>query len=395
VIDADKLLELTQQLQPQLVSWRRDFHQYPELAFQEFRSSECIIQQFKALQYDPITGIAETGLIARIEGQQRNPSVMLRFDMDALPIREETGADYASKNDGVMHACGHDGHMAIGLGVASVLRDIQDELPGSAVLLFQPAEEGAGGAQRMIADGALNSAAPDYALGMHIWNDKPLEWLGLPRDVSMAGADSFKITLSGKGGHGALPHLAHDPILAAAHLITALQSIISRNLDPLQSAVLSVTQIQGGDAFNVIPSEVELLGTIRCFTAETRELILEEFQRITTLQAQSFQCQAEIDIQEITPPLVNEESIVERITFRIKELVPELDIDEDCQVLGSEDMALFLEKVPGCYFFLGSANAERKLDAPHHNPRFDFDETVLSQAVYLCVQAAIALMENE
>jgi amidohydrolase len=313
--------------------------------------------------------------------------------MDALPIQEETGASYRSRIDGAMHACGHDGHMAIGLGVASVLQQIQDELPGSVVLLFQPAEEGEGGAQRMIKEGVLKEACADYALGLHIWNEKPLGWLGITPGACMAGSDSFRIRLLGKGGHGAQPHLSHDPILAAAHLITALQSIVSRKVDPLEPAVLSVTQIEGGDAFNVIPSQIELRGTLRTFSAATRSMILAEMNRITECEAEGFHCQATLEILEITPPLVNQESIAQNLSERFRRLTPDWVVDETLRVMGSEDMAYFLAQIPGCYIFLGSANDERGLNAAHHNPTFDFDETVLSRGVYVCVQAALALME--
>jgi amidohydrolase len=393
VTQALGLADRTRQIQPQLVAWRRDFHQHPELAFQENRSAAQITQVLESLNYVPRTGIAQTGLIAHIEGRQASPHVLIRFDMDALPIQEETGATYSSKIDGVMHACGHDGHMAIGLGVAKVLRQIQDELPGSVVLLFQPAEEGEGGAQRMIEEGVLKEAYADYALGLHIWNEKPLGWVGITPGACMAGADSFRIRLTGKGGHGAQPHLTHDPILTAAHLITALQSIVSRRVDPIEPAVLSVTKIEGGDAYNVIPAQVELRGTLRTFSIATRSMILEELHRIAEREAEGFHCQATIEILEITPPLVNQESIARSLSERFRRLKPDWVIDETHRVMGSEDMAYFLAQIPGCYIFLGSANDERGLNAAHHNSTFDFDESVLSRGVYVCVQAALALME--
>ena len=394
MIEAKQLLKLSQHLQPQLIEWRRDFHQHPEIGFKEIRTSQRIAQVLEDLDYKPIRGIAETGLIAHIQGHRLKPRILLRFDMDALPIQETRKSEYRSKNDGVMHACGHDGHMAIGLGVATILREFQGKLPGSVVLLFQPAEEGLGGARRMLEERVLLQADPDYALGMHIWNEKPLGWLGLTPGPSMAGADSFNITIQGKGGHGAQPHLAHDPILAAAHLVTALQAIVSRRVDPLQSAVLSITQFEGGDAFNVIPDQVNVRGTIRTFSMETRQLIIEEMHRMADHHAKSFNCQADLEIQEITAPLVNEPSLARLLVERFRALMPSLQIDDDYRVMGSEDMACFLAQVPGCYFFIGSANSKQGLDSAHHNPHFDFDESVLHQAVYLCVQAVLSLMED-
>lgn len=213
------------------------------------------------------TGLADTGVVALLEGARPGPVLLVRFDMDALSILEETGAPYASQNPGVMHACGHDGHTAIGLTVARMLHAHRDELAGAVKFVFQPAEEGLGGAERMIAEGALEDPKPELTLALHVWNEKPLGWFGVAAGPAMAGAEIFKIKVRGKGGHGAVPHLAVDPVLASAQIVAALQSIVARNVAPLQAAVVSVCTIHGGEAFNVIPQAVELAGTIRTFRA--------------------------------------------------------------------------------------------------------------------------------
>jgi amidohydrolase len=262
--EANELFEYTRQL-------RRDFHAHPELGFQEVRTAGVVASELKDLGLEVTPRIAETGVVALLEGNKAGPVVLLRFDMDALPITEETGAEYASQTPGIMHACGHDGHTAIGLTVARLLRNHRRELAGTVKLVFQPAEEGLGGAERMVAEGVLENPRPDLALSLHIWNDSPLGWLGIVKGPVMAASEVFTVTITGKGGHGALPHLAVDPVLAAAHTITAVQSIVSRNVPPLKSGVVSFTALSGGEAFNVIPNTVQLKGTIRTFEQGVRE----------------------------------------------------------------------------------------------------------------------------
>jgi amidohydrolase len=390
-----EIKHLAQSLEGDLIAWRRDFHQHPELAYEEQRSSTRIIDLLKSFGLDPLGGIAETGVIVHIEGRRATPRVLLRFDMDALPIQENNQVTYRSQNDGVMHACGHDGHMAIGLGVATLLQSIKDQLPGSAVLIFQPAEEGQHGARRMIDDGVLDLAKAEYALGMHIWNEKPFGWLGVTEGPCMAGADELRFDFTGVGGHGAQPHLAQDPILAAAHVITALQSIISRHISPLESAVLSITSIQAGDAFNVIPSQVSMLGTLRAFSDSVRSEMLSTLERVSKSVAGGLGCSVEIHNNRVAPPLINDEMIAYSLAQLFQTLYPEGELDQNHRVMGSEDMAYFLQAIPGCYFFVGSANPEQGLDAPHHNPNFDFDEAVLPKAVHLCATATLSLMRRD
>jgi amidohydrolase len=367
---------------------RRDFHRHPELGFREVRTAGIVAKELNHLGLEVSTGIAETGVVALLEGGKPGPVVLLRFDMDALPILEETEAEYASLTPGVMHACGHDGHTAIGLTVAQLLNERREELAGTVKFVFQPAEEGLGGAERMVAEGVLENPKPDYALALHLWNEKPLGWLGISPGAVMAASESFVVTLTGKGGHGANPHQTIDPVFATAQIITALQSIVSRNVPPRESAVVSVTAIKAGEAFNVIPSSVELKGTIRTFNPEVREMVLRRFHQIVEGTAQALLCQAEIRVKEITPAVVNDRAVTDRIQAAARKILPEHIVVTDGATMGSEDMAFMMQTIPGCYFFVGSANHERGLNFAHHHPRFDFDEQALGQAVALMTAAA-------
>lgn len=371
---------------------RRDFHRHPELGFHEYRTAGIVAQNLQQLGLEVRTGVAETGVVALIEGARPGPVVLLRFDMDALPIQEQTGAEYASLEAGKMHACGHDGHTAVGLTVARLLQERRAQFAGTVKLVFQPAEEGDGGAERMVAEGVLENPRPDVALALHFWNERPLGWIGVSNGPTMAAAEIFKVTIRGRGGHGAVPHLAVDPVLAAAQVITALQSIVSRNVAPLQTAVVTVAMIHGGEAFNVIPPQVELQGTIRTFEKEVRLKVLERFEQIVTGVTAALGCQAEIALRSITPAVINDLPTARRVQAVARQLFPESTLETDFATMGSEDMAFMMQEVPGCYFFIGSSNAERGLDFPHHHPRFDFDEAALPRAVAMMTAAALEFL---
>lgn len=385
ITEAEELLDYTRTL-------RRDFHRHPELGFQEIRTAGIVTRELNALGLEVASGIGKTGVVALIDGARPGPVVLVRFDMDALPIQEETGAEYSSQNPGVMHACGHDGHTAIGLTVARMLAARRERLSGSIKLVFQPAEEGLGGAAAMVADGVLENPRPDYSLGLHLWNEKPFGWLGITPGPAMAASDRFQITVTGRGGHGASPHLATDPILASAQIFTALQSIVARNVNPLKSAVVTVTSVIGGDAFNVIPATVAVKGTIRSFEPEVRAQVLERFEQIVGGVAAALGCGAEVRIWKVTPPVINEADLTRRVQMVAQQLLPGCTLDGEERTMGSEDMAYMMEDIPGCYFFVGSADPGRGLDAPHHNPRFDFDEQALARAAALMAAAAVDLL---
>jgi amidohydrolase len=386
--EAESLFPYTQAL-------RRNFHKHPELGFKELRTSEIISRELTNLGMAVQTGIAETGVSAFLQGEKTGPVILIRADMDALPIIEETNAEYSSIYPGIMHACGHDGHSAVLLTVAKILNSHRNEISGSVKFIFQPAEEGLGGAERMIIDGILDNPKPDISLALHLWNERPLGWFGISQGPSMAGAEIFKIKIRGKGGHAAMPHLANDPILASANIISSLQTVISRNIPPLKSAVVSVCTIQGGEAFNVIPQEVILAGTIRTFDLEVREKVLERFDVIVYGLAETMGCTAEIEIDRLTPAVINDHKIAARVHEVAETIFPGATIDDSNYItMGSEDMAFIMEKVPGCYIFVGSANHEKNLASNHHHPLFDFDEQALSRSVALLAGSAMSFLSG-
>jgi len=385
--EAQDLFEYTRDL-------RRDFHMHPEIGFKEIRTGNIVSRELTNLGIEVKTGVGQTGVVGLLEGKASGPVVLLRFDMDALPIQEETGADYASVTDGVMHACGHDGHIAIGLTVARILNKHRDEFNGIVKLMFQPAEEGLGGAERMILDDVLIKPVPDVALALHLWNEKPVDWIGIVPGPVMAAADTFTVRIIGKGGHGAVPNLCNDPILAASQVVNLLQGIISRNVSPLKSAVVTVASIHGGEAFNVIPSEVELKGTIRSFEPTIRELVIQRMHQIVENVTRAMNCESKIDIKLITPAVNNHPDVTRRVQQVAEQLLVGDQLDFKSVTMGSEDMAFVLQQIPGCYFFIGSANKDRYLDASHHHPKFDFDETILPKAVGLMVASTLEFLDK-
>ncbi len=367
---------------------RREFHRQPELGFQEIHTAEIILRELSKLDGFSIqSGIAETGIVALLKGGSPGKTILLRFDMDALPVTENTGVEYASQNEGIMHACGHDGHMAIGLTVAKLLAENYQDLPGQIKFVFQPAEEGLGGAQRMIEAGVLEDPKPDIVLGLHLWNEKEVGWLGISDGPVMSASETFQIEIKGKGGHGGKPHESVDPIVAAANIITSLQSLVSREVPPLESAVITVSSIHGGETHNVIPELVSLEGTIRTFTEKTRQLVLERFHQVVDGVAKAHLCSAEIEIVDISPAVTNQPEVAEVMRKTAVFLFPDADLDINYQTMASEDMAFLMQDLPCCYSFVGSANPALGLDAKHHQPDFNFDENALKTAAALLIGA--------
>ena len=376
-------------LHEQFVAWRRDFHRHPELAFQEHRSAQIITEELRGLGYDVETGVAKTGIVALLQGDRSGPVVMARFDMDALPITEANETDYASQNQGVMHACGHDGHMAIGLGVATLIARHRDHLSGTLKLVFQPAEEGANGAALMVEEGVLDNPRPDVLLITHLWNEKPVGNVDVTPGAIMAAADRWTCTVRGEGGHGAMPHRTVDPIVAASHIVTGLQTVVSRNVSPLETAVLTVGSFHGGDAFNVIPDRVDLKGTIRTYDPQVREKVIQRARRVVDSVAAAYEASAGLEVESVAPALVNDADVVEWVRQAAETVLGSQAVTSGERTMGSEDASYFTQEVPGCYFFLGSANPDRGLDVPHHNPRFDFDEDALPIGVAVMTEAIL------
>jgi amidohydrolase len=376
-------------LREQLIDWRRDFHRHPELAFQERRSAEIIAHALRELGYDVETGVAKTGVVALLSGDKPGPVVMARFDMDALPVLEANETDYVSQNRGVMHACGHDGHMAIGLGVATLIARHRDGLSGTLKLVFQPGEEGGNGAEVMVKEGVLENPRPEVVLVTHVWNDKSVGTVDVTAGPIMAAAEKWTCTVHGEGGHGAMPHQAIDPIVVASHIVTSLQTVVSRNVSPLETVVVTVGSFRGGDAFNVIPDHVDLSGTIRTYDPRVREKVLHRLGELFEGTAAAHGASADLDIEHLTPAVVNDPDVTRVVRDSAETVVGPENVSSGERTMGSEDAAYFTQEVPGCYFFLGSANTERGLDAPHHNPRFDFDEDVLPIGVAVMVEAIL------
>jgi len=392
-------LKHAEELFPYTQTLRRDFHIHPELGFNEIRTGGIVAKELEALGIEVTKGVGKTGVVGYLEGSRPGPTILLRFDMDALPITEDTGAEYASINPGVMHACGHDGHTAIGLTVAKMLHSQRDQLAGNIKFCFQPSEEGTngeeiGGALMMMRDGVLEAPKVEKTLALHVWNDKPLGWIHVAEGPVMAGAEMFSVKLTGKGGHGAAPETTVDPVVAVAQIVTALQTIVARNVPGLKPAVVSVTSIHSGTAFNIIPQTAELNGTIRTFEPIIRTLVLERFEQIVRGIASSMGCQAEISIKQVTAPVINNGAVSASVLNSAQTLFPEQAIDTSAYLtMGAEDMGYMLEKADGCYFFIGSANDAKNLNYNHHHPKFDFDERVLVTASALMATAAADLLK--
>ena len=389
------LLTQALEIKEETIQLRRDFHRHPELGFEEVRTSGIVAERLKVLGLEVTTGIGKTGVVGLLRGKAETPVLLLRFDMDALPITEDTGVDYASEEPGKMHACGHDSHTAVGLSVAKILTSMRDQLPGTIKFVFQPAEEGDGGAALMVKEGVLENPKPDYSMGMHVWNEKPVGWYALTPGPSMAGAQVFTIKLTGKGGHGAAPHHTIDPVVAMAQIVTALQTISSRNINPLDSAVVSVCEVSAGTAFNIIPQEAILKGTIRSFKPEVTEEVIKRFNDIVSNIAAAMGCVAKITMEQVTFPVINNPELVSLMTDVVHSLDPTAKIDHQHQTMGSEDFSFMMHDIPGCFIMIGSANPEKGLVFGHHHPKFNIDEACLPYAVAIIAQGAIEILTQK
>jgi amidohydrolase len=387
-------LEKALEIKAETIERRRDLHRHPELGLEETRTAGIVAETLESLGLEVSTGVGVTGVVGMLHGAQESPVLLLRFDMDALPIQEETGAPYASENPGKMHACGHDSHVAVGLSVAKLLAAQKESLPGSIKFVFQPGEEGAGGAEKMIADGVLTDPKPDTSVAMHVWNERPVGWYALTEGPVMAGAHIFTITLTGKGGHGAQPQITADPIVAAAQIVTALQTVVSRNVDPLDAAVLSVCRVESGTAFNIIPQQAVLEGTIRHFEPEVFDLIEKRLREIVENISSAMGCQAEISIQQVTYPVTNDPELAGLMAEVVRDVDPHARIDMAYQTMGAEDFSFMMQDIPGCFMMVGSADPEGGESYGHHHPKFDIDETCLPYAVAILAETAVRILKK-
>ncbi|MBI6545298.1 MAG: amidohydrolase [Cyanobacteria bacterium NC_groundwater_1444_Ag_S-0.65um_54_12] len=379
---------------PELIAIRRALHEYPEAGFEEWRTAKLIADKLTNMGLAVQTGMAKTGVVAVITGARPGRTLLVRADMDALPIREATGVPYSSKHEGMMHACGHDGHVAILLGLAQVLLAKRDDFAGNVKLVFQPAEEGPGGAEPLIQAGVLNNPGVDAAVGFHLWNSLPVGQVGVRAGPVMAATDQLDIVIRGKGGHGAKPHLAVDAVLVAAHVIIALQSIVSRMVDPLESAVITIGTVNGGFRHNVIAPEVQLSGTVRAYSKVIGQQLPWQIKRIVQGVCEALGASCEIHYSNTYPVTINDPSMAELVRHSANKILGPASVITAEPSMGGEDMSYYLAAVPGCYFFLGSANAERDLDRPHHSPEFDFDEVALPIGVQILQQIVLDYLKD-
>jgi len=391
-VTAQNALAQAQGMFDQLVAWRRDFHRHPELGLEEFRTARLVAEALAIWGYEVREGIGKTGVVGLLHNGP-GPVVMVRVDMDALLIQEDSDACYASKVPGIMHACGHDAHVAMGLGIAQLMSEARDAWSGTLKMVFQPGEEGRRGAELMIQDGVLDDPRPEAVLALHVWNSRPYGTVGATPGPVMAGAETWEATISGRGGHAAHPEKTVDPLLTAALTVVNLQTIVSRNTGAQQTAVVTAGALQSGEAFNVIPDQAILRGTVRTYDKDVRATVLKRLEEVITGTAHMMGAQAQVEVNMLTPALVNDA----RMTALVQEVVVDLlgsgALVADERTMGSEDAAYFLQAVPGCYIFVGSGfvgQAER----PHHNPHFDFDERAMVNGVAVTIEALRRLMAS-
>lgn len=389
MVQADKIRQSMEGLLPAMTQWRRHLHRHPELSFEEQATAAWIAERLRASGCEVETGVAGHGVVAVIRGGRPGPSIALRADIDALPIQDEKDVPYRSTVPGVMHACGHDAHTAALLGIASYYsgEEVRASLAGERRLLFQPAEEVTpGGAAAMIAEGAIDGI--DAVYGVHLWTPLPYGRIATRPGPLMAAADEFTIELFGRGGHGALPHETADAVVAGAALVTALQTIVSRSVNPTEPAVVSVGSIRAGTAPNVIAERCTLTGTVRSFDESVRSLIRKRLHAIADAVCRMHGASFTLDYRDGYPPVVNDAREAERC-FAVAEALfgPETAVHSE-PVMAGEDFAYYLQRVPGCFMFVGAGNDACGALYPHHHPRFDLDERAMARSAALLVGMA-------
>ena len=376
-------------LNDQLIATRRDFHRHPELSFQERRTGEIVANRLDELGWKVKRGVAETGVVGLLEGSGPGKTVMVRVDIDALPIQEPKDRPYSSLVDGVMHACGHDGHTAVGMAVAELLSRYKDSIKGQIKLVFQPAEEIMSGAIKMIEEGVMKNPDVDRVLSFHLWSGLPVGQVVSQAGPIFSSADEIRITARGRGGHGGMPHLSVDPIIIASHIITSLQTILSREIAPTQTAVLGFGTIHGGTAFNVVSDQVELSGTVRTLDDSVREFVLRRTEEIASAVAKGLRGEAQFQHVRGAPAVVNDESVARLVAEVATPIVGEDNVVSIPPPQVGDDATFFLREAPGCYFLVGCANSQRGITASHHNAQFDIDEDSLPLATRILTEATL------
>jgi len=391
----DKIKTLVGKHYDEAVRIRRQLHMYPETGFNEVKTAGLVAETLAKLGVKTQTGIAKTGVLGIVEGAKPGRTVLLRADMDALEMAEETGLDFESKTPGVMHACGHDGHTAGLLLCAMVLSEMKDELHGNVKLMFQPAEETEGGALPMIQEGILENPKVDAAFACHLWGQAKEGTVLVRSGPTMASPDVFSVDIIGKGGHGAMPHLAVDPIVIAAQVINGFQAIASRGVNPMEPAVISVCEINGGTAHNVIPKSVRMTGTVRTFSEKLRKDIPEAMEALVAGIARAQKGDYEFEFLPQYPPMINDEKMTNLAQSSISKVIgPENVLQMKEPNMGGEDFAYLCRSVPSSFFFVGIAK-DAENPVLHHNPKFDWNEDVLRiSAASLCQIAFDFLNES-
>ena len=389
----DDILKRAEGLKQKMIDLRRDFHQYPELGLQEFNTARKVEGVLKALGLETRMFVNGTGVRGFLRGSEPGETIALRADMDALPIQEETDLPYQSQNKGVMHACGHDAHIAMLLGAATILSEMKKELKGNLAFIFQPAEEIGEGAKAMVEEGALEGA--NRIFGLHVYSILPFGTLGYRPGPLMAAGDFFDVKITGKGGHGVLPHLTVDPIVIAANAISTLQTIVSREVDPAESAVISICKMNGGEAYNVIPETATFGGTIRSHKPELREDLPRRIKEILDGLVSGMRGSYELTLMSKFPATINDEEMTAFVVKVAKEILGEDKLSLLRPLMGSEDFSFYLQKVPGTFAFLGVENKDKGIIYPHHHPKFNIDEDILPLGTALHVAVALEYLKGE
>ncbi len=386
-----------EEILPGVVADRRHLHENPELAFEEYETSKFVAERLDSLGVEDIrTGIGGTGVTGLIRGGKGDGKVvMARADMDALPILEENDVDYKSTKPGVMHACGHDAHTAMLLGLTRLLVDRKGEFPGTVKVLFQPAEEvPPGGAIAMIRDGALEDPHVDAVLGLHVSSETPAGKIAMRAGAGSASSDRFRITIQGRGGHAASPHEAVDPIVIGSHIVLAFQTLVSRETNPIDAAVLSTTAFIAGEAFNVIPDTAELRGTVRTLNQEVREHLEKRLIEVATGIARAGGAEVVADFIRGYPGIVNDEAMTEMVRLAAIDAVGEDNVIESPIGMGGEDFSYFSLERPGCFFNVGTRNEDRGIVWGHHHPRFDVEEEGMSAGIATMGNAVLSYLDS-
>jgi amidohydrolase len=385
----DTLHDLVRKHHNEVIALRRHFHTHPEVSKKEFNTQKKIIESLTALGLDP-KPIAGTGVIAELKGSKSGKHIAIRADIDALELQDQCGKSYQSINDGACHACGHDGHIAMLLGVAKVLTDYQEHLSGSIRFLFQPTEERfPGGALTMIADGAVDGI--DGIIGAHLWQPVPVGYIGVKPGRLMASPDEFSIVIQGRGGHGSMPHQTIDALLVASQIAVALNTVIGRSVDPLESAVLSLCYLHSGDTFNVIPDKAIMKGTVRTFEENIRQLIFGRIEAIIKGICEAAGATYKFDKTLGFPPVINEPTCTAELIIAAKESLGDNKVLAINPSMGGEDFSYYLEKVPGAFMFVGVGNKAKGIIYPQHHPKYDIDEDALAYGVEVMARTALRL----